>query len=160
MASIVDGCIHCREDVGAEAASGPADLIHGESRAESHATGRASGVAKEACVGDGGAGRGCRSMGAMAVSIARGFRLMALVDWSHTGFISLGEESRANKLAVARLRRIKVLGRDALAFPYGWDGAEASIVEAVALGPDAGVEYTDDDVSCSGRFRDQLVSDI
>lgn len=65
--------------------------------------------------------------------------------------IASGERASPDELLVAEAR-VEVGARLALTAPPGGDFGQARIIEAPRLGPDAGVEDSDDDVSGTG-FR-------
>uniref|UniRef100_A0ABD0V004 Uncharacterized protein n=1 Tax=Dendrobium thyrsiflorum TaxID=117978 RepID=A0ABD0V004_DENTH len=149
IAAVINSCIHGGEDVRAETSPGPANLIHREARSRRHAASGSLSIAEEAGLVHGGAGSGGGGMCAVAVVVARGFALLALVN---------GSEPRANEFAVAGLSRIEVLTPDAFTLPSVRDRAESGIVEAVSFGPNAGVEDTDDDISSAAGF--QYMADV
>lgn len=78
--AIVDGGVHRGEDVGIEATSSPANLVHGDAGVGGHAAGETASVREEAGVGNGGAGGGGGCMGSMALSVQRGFRFTRFIN--------------------------------------------------------------------------------
>ncbi|TKY67672.1 hypothetical protein E2542_SST10567 [Spatholobus suberectus] len=99
---------------------------------------------------------GGRGVGAVAVGVARGSEFDGVVDrveraGARAHLVAFGEESCADEFAVA------VSGRESFSglagpFPAAGDGAEVRVGEAAALGPDAGVEDSDDDVGAVVGF--------
>jgi len=95
-------------------------------------------------------------VGAMAISVARGTEFDGVVDRiertrSRACFVTLGEESSTDELAVAVFGSESSAGLTR-AFPATGNGAEVQIRKAAVLRPDAGVKDSDDDIGAIVRF--------
>lgn len=84
-------------------------------------------------------------MRAVAVGVSRRAELSGLIHLPVGGLVSAGEPPGADEFPVAGSGR-KILSGDALSPPFGGNGAEVAVVEALALRPDSGVDNSDDEI--------------
>lgn len=96
-------------------------------------------------------------MGAMAIGVSGRAGLGGLVHFAVHGLVASAEEAGTDELAVAGGGR-EVLGRQASAFPLGGDGPKVPVFEALVLGPDAGVDDSDDEVGAEVRLFEEAAA--
>lgn len=94
-------------------------------------------------------------MSTMAVRISRRPKLGGFVHFAISRLVTLGKEPGANEFTVTAGGG-EVVGGNALAFPFGGNRGEISVVEALSFRPDAGVDDADDEVRAEvGFFQEE-----
>ncbi len=96
-------------------------------------------------------------MGPVTVSVFRRTGFNGLVDFTVGGFIALREISSADEFVVTR-RSWEINGGDAMSFPFGRDGSEVFVVEALVVRRDASVDDSNDEVRAKvGFFKETRI---
>jgi hypothetical protein len=149
--AVSHGGVEGREDVGVVAAGVPADLVGGKAGFGSHPCSDAARVAEGGSREDVAAGGDGGGVGAMAIGVSGRAGLGGLVHFAVGGLVTCAEEAGTDELAVAGGGG-EVLRRHASAFPLGGDGPEVPVGEALVLGPDSGVDDSDDEVGAEVRL--------
>lgn len=157
--AVGDGIVESREDVGVAAAPVAAHIVDGQPGARHRTPGRAGGQAAEADVADRTTGHGGRRVGPVPVLVQRrqaGATVRSeVVGASTDDFTAKSRRTVSTCKTVLcvhytqKKRYFVLVAREVLAcaLPSARRRAEALVGEGRGVGPHAGVEHADDDVS-------------